>query len=406
MIADGVYFRMPEEEYLAEERLSKSGIKRLRISPADYWAESYLNPNPRILTPEQEEKLAMARLIGRAYHCARLEPDRYGETYVRRPHPRDYAGEEGFLATGAAIERELAARTDADGKALPKKSKDDEHGVLSQAWRLRAAGYEGPIWHIIEAVWKDNLLPGQIALPGQAFDEIAVDMERIRAVPAVHDLLSGGQPEVSVFWHCPETGIPMKARFDYLRPDGWVEFKTFANAGGKSLYQALTDAVRYNRYHIDAVAYLQAMEAIRTDPWASQVEDSTADEVALVAAIMAATEPPECHLVFQQKGGVPNILERRFRFYQDTGSEAAIAELERMGLTDNAEKARRFQEIAGAQRHRTAIHEKARREIRAAKELFLAYSEIYARGEPWLPFNPSGEISDLDFSSYWLEEAV
>ena len=45
-------------------------------------------------------------------------------------------------------------------------------------------------------------------------------------------------------------------------------------------------------------------------------------------------------------------------------------------------------------------------EIAAAKRDFLAYSEIYERGEPWLPFNPSGEITDADFSQYFLEEAI
>lgn len=396
---DGIYFRMPEETYLAAERLSKSGIKRLRVSAADYWVESHLNPNPPELTPEQERARHMARLIGRAYHCARLEPDRFASIYVREITTADFNGQEGFLSSGREIEAELAER------GLPKKSKDDA-GVLDQAKRLKAAGYEGPIWHIAEEEWRASVKPGQVVIPAKAYEEIMVDMERIRMVPAVHKLLTGGEPEVSVFWTCPETGIPMKARFDYLKPDRWVEFKTFANSSRKALFQAITDAIRFERYHIDAAGYMEAAEAVRSGVLAI-MDEASEEERALISAIQARTDPLACNFVFQQKGGVPNILEREWRFFEPTASETAIRELERDGASEeHLARARHFQEVAKSQRQRTIIHTKGRMEIAAAKRDFLAYSEIYERGEPWLPFNPSGEISDADFSQYFLEEAI
>ena len=395
-IKDGIYFRMPEETYLAAERLSKSGIKRLRVSAADYWVESHLNPNPPELTPEQERARYMARLIGRAYHCARLEPDRFAEVYVREITTADFNGQEGFLSSGREIEAELAAR------GLPKKSKDDA-GVLDQAKRLAAAGYEGTIWHIAEEEWRASVKPGQVVIPAKAYEEIIVDMERIRAVPAVHNLLTGGEPEVSVFWTCPETGIPMKARFDYLKPDRWVEFKTFANSSRKALYQAITDAIRFERYHIDAAAYMEAAEAIRSGVLDVVGEASDAERE-LIAAIQARPVELACHFVFQQKGGVPNILERAWRFFESP-SDDAVRELEESGApAEKLERARKMQVMSS--RSRTIIHTKGRMEIAAAKRDFLAYSEIYERGEPWLPFNPSGEITDADFSQYFLEEAI
>lgn len=395
-IKDGIYFRMPEETYLAAERLSKSGIKRLRVSAADYWVESHLNPNPPELTPEQERARFMARLIGRAYHCARLEPDRFAEVYVREITTADFNGQEGFLSSGREIEAELAER------GLPKKFKDDA-GVLDQAKRLKAAGYEGPIWHIAEEEWRASVKPGQVVIPAKAYEEIIVDMERIRAVPAVQKLLTGGEPEVSVFWTCPETGIPMKARFDYLKPDRWVEFKTFANSSRKALFQAITDAIRFERYHIDAAAYMEAAEAIRSGVLDVVGEASDAERE-LIAAIQARPTELACHFVFQQKGGVPNILERAWRFFESP-SDDALRELEASGASEeHLERARKMQAMSS--RHRTVIHTKGRMEIAAAKRDFLAYSEIYERGEPWLPFNPSGEITDADFSQYFLEEAI
>ena len=51
----------------------------------------------------------------------------------------------------------------------------------------------------------------------------------------------------------------------------------------------------------------------------------------------------------------------------------------------------------------TLITRKAEVEIAHAKKLFLAYSEIYEPGEPWLPFEPLSDIGDEDFNSWWLE---
>ncbi len=394
-IRDGVYFNMPEAAYLAEERLSKSGIKALRISPADYWAQSYLNPEPPELTPEQVKRQEMAKLIGSAYHCAILEPEAYAARYVRELSPADFSGVEGFLSTGAAMGAELERR------CLKKTG-----SVMEQARRLADNGFpEGKLWHLLMARWAQDR-GDRIGIPATDWDQIAKDAALVQKVPAVAKLITGGAAEVSVFWTCPESGIGMKARFDYLRAEGWTELKSFANASGKHLFQCLTDAIKFNRYYIDAAAYLEAAEAIRLGGL-DVVGPATDEEVELIVSIKERRSPLACDFIFQQKGAAPNVLHRRLRLFEQTGSEEAIAELEASGANaEHMERARRFQEVSDQVRHRTAIHEKARMEIRAAKRDWLAYSEIYERGEPWLPFNPSGEISDADFSLYFLEEVI
>jgi len=304
----------------------------------------------------------------------------------------------GFLGTGREIEGALA------DLGQPKKCKDE--GVLDQAIRLEAAGYRGPIWHLLDRDWRASVQPGQIVIPAKAFDEIATDMDRIRSVPAVQELLTGGAAEVSVFWTCAQTGIPMKARFDYLKADRWVEFKTFANSSRKPLFQAITDAIRFERYHIDAAGYMEAAEAIRSGVL-DVIGAASEAEREIIAAIQARPLELECNFVFQQKGGVPNILERSWRFFEPSPSDQAIRELEATGASaEHIARAKHFQAVASSQRQKTAIYTKGRMEIAAAKREFLAYSEIYERGEPWLPFNPSGEITDEDFSQYFLEEAI
>jgi len=394
---DGIYFAMPEAEYLALPRLSKSGIKKLRISAADFWASSWLNPNQRVMTPEQERKRQMAMVIGRAYHCARLEPERFAAEYVRELSQSDFAGVEGFLTTGEEM-----------GEALERMGLKKAGKVFDQAQRLVVNGYPAPVWHYELEQWREGLADGQTIMPAATYDEIVADMHTMRLVPEVDDLLSGGFAEVTVLWTCPDTGIPMKSRFDYMKAKAWGEVKTFANKNGKSLNQALLDAVKFNRYYIDAAVYLDAAEMIRggTLPrhgW--PFGDPKEEACAMLDEIVARSQPLDCHFVFQQTGGVPNILERKFELFAPSHSEDAIAALGADGATgERMERAEAFRARSMTQPARTAIHIKARLEIAAAKREFLRYSEIYEPGEPWRPWNPSGSITDDDFSSHFLED--
>lgn len=381
---DGIYFCLPEAAYLAEDRLSKSGIKKLRVSPADYWADSPLNPDRK--KPE-----SAAMVAGSAYHCARLEPERFAQIYVRELSKAEMP--EGSLFTGTEM-----------GKALEELGAKKTGGVSEQAARLFEAGFDADkIWHHQLALWSAGVSPDQIPIGAELYDEIVADMHRMHSVPAIHGLLSGGAAEVSVFWTCRETGIPMKARFDYLKADRWVEVKTFANPNGKNLYQCITDAIRFNRYHIDAAAYMEAAEAVRGGAL-DIVGQATDDEINLISYIQERALALACHFVFQQKGGVANLINCPFRFFESPADDA-LRELEASGAdAERLAAARKMQ--AGASRHRTIIHTKGRMEIAAAKRDYLLYSEVYQSGEPWAPLKNELEISDQSFSTYFLEEEI
>lgn len=390
-LKDGIYFRLPMDDYLALERLSKSGIKRLRISPADFWQDSYLNPHKEELTPEQERHRARDKMIGRAYHSARLEPELFSATYAREPGKEE--APEGTLFTATDMKPELKERD------LKLSGSTEE-----QALRLAEDGFpREKLWHLVMADWEASLPEGAIRLSSTDYDKIAEDGRRLLSLPGVAELLTGGAAEVSVLYTCPDTGIPMKSRFDYLRTVGWTELKTFSNPHGKNLIQCINDAFRFNRYHIDAASYLQAIDTIHSGDL-EIIGDATKDERALITALRDAGGR-ECRFVWQQTGGVPNILERKVRLFHADASDAAIAELERMGASeDHIERAKHFKDVAGDREPaRTALHVKARMEIMRAKQDFLNYSEMYSPGEPWLPFNPSGETTDDDFHPSWLE---
>jgi HSP90 family molecular chaperone len=118
----------------------------------------------------------------------------------------------------------------------------------------------------------------------------------------------------------------------------------------------------------------------------------------MIARIQIAPEELACWYVFQERGGVPNILAKQCRFF-----EVPITTEINHAITDDEATKRRVEK---ATETRSLWWERALKEIRKAKRLFLTYSEIYEPGQPWLPFAPLGEISDLSFSAFWLDEEV
>lgn len=369
---DGIYFDLPEDEYRALPRLSATGICNMLASPATFWANSWMNP-------DRVDDDTVARQIGRAYHCARFEPDRFEARYVRQIVREDFPD---ALGTDAEIKAALKDAGEPQTKA--------GEGVLARAHRLVESGFGGEVWHLhLEDFegWRGD----RIALPPNVWDDIHRDAERLRKMPEVAEHLTGGCGEVSVLWTCAETGIPMKCRFDYLRPTGVTDFKTFENARGTPVEQAMVNAVRFNRYYVQAALYWRVAETVR----AGEVEavDATAEQQALIDAIRAREVPMEYWFVFQEKKGIPNIFARQL----------ALIEMHRsleIAATDDGAAERMHSRYGGM----TMIHRKAEAEINYAKRQYLMMLEIYGdKGDPWFPINGTGRIDDECYSLNWLE---
>jgi hypothetical protein len=389
-VVDGIYFGLPMEVYLDVPRLGASDLQALNVSPGDFWHGSWLNPDKGSPDDEDDpdaEKKKKYLLIGEAYHCARLEPDEFANRFCREPCRADYADqarEHGACWTGKDIETQLAAL------GQPKKATSD-NGVADQARRLHRAGYEGVIWPLIKADFEFQM--GSLKrLPAKVWDEIICDMERLRGSAAIADKLKG-EPEVSVFWH-DRNGIPRKARFDNLDVGHWAELKTFDNSRGKRLPNAIADVVRFYRYYVTAAAYLEASEAIRSG-LIQIVGEATDRQREIIAKIQIKPEIQDCWFIFQQKGGIPNTLARKFIFYD---VPPAIENSWDTGASDEA-KARGH----AATSRPTQIYQKGLNEIAYAKQMFVMYSEVYRPGVPWFPIEPEGSIDDSDFSPAFLE---
>lgn len=374
-IVDGIYFGLPDDVYHAVPRLSSSGLQRMCVSPGNFWRGSWLDPD----RPDHDAEQTIYQVLGKAYHCARLEPHLFEATYVRDLDKSD--APKGTLMTGP----EMAAKLEEFGL---KKS----GSVMEQAERLAEAGFpEDRLWPLIKRQW-ENDRNGRTPIPPKNFDAMVTDMERIQMNSQIAPLLTGGEPEVSIFW-TDEYGVQMKARVDYLTRDWWADFKTFDNSRGKNLNQCLSDAVRYNRYYIQAVTYRDAVEAIRTGNLPI-IEAQTEDQRDLVAAMQIKPGELRCWYIFQEKGGIPNLLAREFPFYSIPYSTLFNEQI-------TGDQARR-DAVREASKQRTLIHMLGQNEVLNAKKQFVLYSEVYQPGEPWFPIDAIGAFSDDDFHPYWL----
>lgn len=77
--------------------------------------------------------------------------------------------------------------------------------------------------------------------------------------PIAGKLFTRGQPEKTLVWRDPATGVLCRAKADWLRPDGIVDLKTAESASE----EALIKAVHNHGYYLQAAFYLRGFRAQR-----------------------------------------------------------------------------------------------------------------------------------------------
>lgn len=167
-----VVYDMPAEQYHASPGVSNTMLSELRRSPRHCWAR-FLDPD----RPPPAEPTAAQR-AGTLAHTMILEPSKLVR-YTVKPEGHDGRTKEGKAWLAANAGRECV-------------SADEWHGAVAQ--------------------------------------EAAV-----LAVPELAHALRSGSPEVSITWTDERTGLPCRARIDWLHklPDGRVivlDLKTCADA--------------------------------------------------------------------------------------------------------------------------------------------------------------------------------
>jgi hypothetical protein len=99
--------------------------------------------------------------------------------------------------------------------------------------------------------------PGTSVLNPREYDDIHATADAIRSHPVVRDLMSDGDPEVSVSWVDPETGLPCKGRVDWLGSGGILDLKTC----GTVHERAVASLVARNLWHGQLAHYASGLAA-------------------------------------------------------------------------------------------------------------------------------------------------
>ncbi len=278
MRPDGVYFGLDEATYHADPALGSTDIRKLLISPSEWWWGSEWNPR------RPADKDTPARLRGRALHKFVLE----GEEAFRRAFVRghDITDHPDALVTIDHLKAALAHYS----LATTGRKEDLTRRLADRVPKLK-------IWDLMLAEQANR---PETVLPPDVHDDVLVASAMIVKNPSLAPAFTGGMPEVSVFW--TEDGTRLKARFDYLKVGAVVDLKSFTNVMDKPLESAIRNAIWSNRYDVQACHYLNARARLPGFVAAGLVHgEHDADWLARVAAY------PDYKFawVFYHVGGAP-----------------------------------------------------------------------------------------------------
>ena len=107
---------------------------------------------------------------------------------------------------------------------------------------------------------KKALYPNKSAIPEETFENIPIMAEKTVSAARKLDIFHGGDIELSFFWIDPETGIKLKCRTDYYRPDAGVivDFKSTKDHTETGFPKEIAN---YN-YHFSAAMYLDGVSQV------------------------------------------------------------------------------------------------------------------------------------------------
>lgn len=355
--APGIYFGMPEAEYHADRSLSATGAKDILASPLTFWMKSAFNPDRKDESTEPKER-------GKAFHCRLLEgAETFAARYAVEPDESDYPG---VLRSSDA----LKARCEELGL---KKS----GSIADLCARVIEADPDAILWpRIMEEFEHDLAVTGRERIKPKLAREIARHVRIIEMHPATEKALRGGFCEVSFFWIDPETGVPMKARADYLKSRATVELKTFTNPFSKPLDAAVASSMANNKYFIDAVTRTEAVERAKGAyrKHGAEIVFGQSPPAEWLEAF-AHPAPHAFVFLFLEAGHVPNVRVREFRRFE-TAPQGSARPSENM------------------------LWSKGHQLFRQAVAAYRACLDHYGPDLPWVDPQPMRAFVDADFPLY------
>ena len=327
----GYYPFLSEDEHHAIPALSKSGIKKLLVSPMEYWASAPWNHDAERPGETRDMRL------GRARHAMLLEgPERFAQRFAPAPTPEEFPG---ALRTVEDLREWLKRRglkpPNAGGKA-----------ALVEA--VLAVDPEAQIW---DRIVESSQLDGKTLLPGDEFRSI---IESEIAFRGVSERIGEGLPEVSVVWEDRALGCLCKARIDWLGISHagharLVELKDFSHQGRKcSLMQRTSQVFSHERHDIDALFQLRAIAQAPLE-----VHGATDAEAKIIRAVKEAPSHllpqnhPEFVVLYHRKDGPSEFILRSVWISDQGGSYTDMGQIAWCSVLSAAETYNRYMHSHG-----------------------------------------------------------
>jgi hypothetical protein len=120
--------------------------------------------------------------------------------------------------------------------------------ISAEEWRSKAVKEE------VAAVREAGMVP----LRPSDYEASCAMATAVRSHPIARKLLTDGQPEKTLIWRDPATGVMCRAKVDWLRPDGIVDLKTTESAAP----DALSKAAHNYGYAIQVAFYLRGFRLL------------------------------------------------------------------------------------------------------------------------------------------------
>jgi hypothetical protein len=223
---------MSNAEYHASPGLSYSALKTLAVSPLRFWYE-HINPD----RPEREETPEM--LTGSALHCAVLEPNQFASRYYTAVD-----APEGTLDTIEDLRECLRS-----AGRHPKGTRKADLILQVQ----ETCPYQ-PILAVLEAAHEAEHA-GKAYLNPDQWQRVHGMAEALRSHAGLAEILREGRAEVPLSAVDPNTGVLLRCKLDWWRPDLTLDLKTFSQQRGKPIDRTIHDAIWYEKYHWQAWLY-------------------------------------------------------------------------------------------------------------------------------------------------------
>lgn len=312
---DGLYFGMSEDDYHAAAALSSSGIKKMRVSTLDYWMDSVFNPR----RDEEDPAESFAKKLGTAYHARLL----YGKEWFYRAYAAEInkADYPKALVTADDLQGVIRKHMEEGGDKVKLAGKKAE-----LVERVLAINPAAQIYDVIEASYLESH-KGKLFLPARNIERIEIAAAMIERDPELSKMLTGGAAEVSIFWHCPVIGTPMKCRVDYLKTNAVIEVKSFGNPNDRPISEAIETAFASRRYQIGAALYCEGVSHI-----AQFIRDGkvTGGDPSLLEKLKRDTAKTYCFL-WQSTGVAPvargRVLPQDSIFFNNGKTEVEAAKM-------------------------------------------------------------------------------